>query len=84
MSLAHKGKPCSDEAKRKLSERTISNETRKKLSLANTGKKRGKLSEEHKLKIKNGNKDKIVSEETRLKIKKSWEKRRSEKKRRIA
>lgn len=56
ISRSHKGKKFSEEHKRKLSE-------------ARTGKKRGPLSEEHKKKISEANRGKTFSEESRSKMK---------------
>ena len=67
------GGPC-EETRRKLSEihKNISDETRRKMSLANKGRtpyNKGKhLSEEQKRKIGEGNKGKTMSEEARRKI----------------
>lgn len=71
----------SDETKAKMSKaakgkhtwlkgRSVSKETRLKISKAHKGKI---FTEEHKLKIKNGKK--IISEETKQKLRKAWEKR---------
>ena len=70
------GGPC-EEMRRKLSEvhKNISDETRRKMSLAKKGRtpyNKGKhLSEEHKKKIGEANKDKTMSEEARKKISES-------------
>lgn len=78
LSLHHKGKKCSVETKRKMSEarkgRTLSDEWKRKISEAIKGTKRPPFSEEHKRKISEagkGNKNalgKHPSEETRRKM----------------
>ena len=74
---AHRGKPKSEELKRRLSELAkhrppFSEETRRKITEANTGRpsqlKGRKLSEEHKSKISEGGKGRKHSEETKRKI----------------
>ena len=87
----HFGKPHSEEARRKISEsergKTVSSETKKKLSAAKRGEKNpnfGKpLSEEHKRKIAESHKRENLSIESRRKmseaIKSWWEKRRTAK-----
>ena len=69
ISLHQKGKQCSEETRKKLSEaqkgKPKSEETRKKLSEAQKGKK---YSEETKKKLSEANKGKHISEETKKKM----------------
>jgi hypothetical protein len=78
-SELHKGKTVSEETRKKLSEanigKTHSEETKLKMSKTRTGRKRGPMSEEQKLKLsiahmgkKNPHSGKPLSEETKRKI----------------
>ena len=66
-----KGKHFSEEHKRKLSDKmkSISEETGKKISEANKGRK---FSEEHKRKISESEKGRKLSEETKKKMREAW------------
>ena len=66
------GRILTKEQKNKISEnnrkRLVSEETRKRISEGNRGKKRKSLTPEHKNSISNGNRGKIVSLETRKRM----------------
>lgn len=68
----NKGKPMSEETKRKISEaekgKKMSEEAKLKISTALKGKKLGEFSEEHKRKLSAARKERKISDETKLKL----------------